>query len=65
MNPEDLHKLWPGLSHSQLAEKVGVATSTVSAWFHRGHVPDGVMYRLMVVYPREWRRSKIQCPPSA
>lgn len=59
MNPHALHKLFPGSSHAQIADRIGVATSTVSAWFHRGKVPDGVMYRLRVQFPRQWRSAKL------
>lgn len=44
MNPQALHKIFPGFSHAQIADRLGVATSTVSAWFHRGHVPQRIEY---------------------
>jgi hypothetical protein len=58
MTPHDLYKLFPDSTHAQLGQKLGVSTSTVSAWFHREAVPERIELKIQVMYPKLWRQAQ-------
>jgi DNA-binding transcriptional regulator YiaG len=55
MNPQVLIRIFPGLSHSEIAERLGVATSTVSCWFHRRRIPASGQLVLVTKFSKQLR----------
>lgn len=52
ITPAHLLRLWPGATHSEIAEKLDVAPGTVSAWFSRGELPERARLLIQVKYPK-------------